>query len=599
MTDAPQHHRELAKCLMLLIDGRISESQSALLCATLRSDASARRFYLSYMRTHALLQQELEGRHVTFVLPPAELPSSTTWNDNGEFAPAAMEDSGTLELMRGVLEQEAHARSVREARREAQLERERAEQAERQRRLYALMDVKQPVKPVRHVVIPTWVVFGAAAAIIAIAITLAYPWLTPADRGATQPGGVTAAEPVGVITSTVDARWEDGAPVVAGAPVMPGRVRTLGTGLAQITLATGASVYIEAPATFEAVGEDHLRLLDGKIVGHCPPGAEGFTVTTPNARIVDLGTEFGVSVRDGVSSTHVFSGGVLVMPTQDGRPRDAVEQLSAHQAVRVGSEDQLTRMIADGLAFVRPFEFAAHLKAQDGSAYHRWLVHSLALRRDESLVAYYAFEREDQESDILRNVARHGSASPGRILGCGWTTGRFAAKPALRFTADDWGVECHVPGEFRRLTMAAWIKLDTLTDLPQTIVHGDGVREGFANWLFSEVGGMGFGIIDRLQVRAEELLGYPHLRQWHHYAVVLDDKAVTMYFDGQVVRKQAIIPVVVRIGSARIGNWNPLDAVVTAPNRSLHGYMDEFLLFDRALDASEIAAMHNAGRPER
>lgn len=603
MKELPQHHhRDLAQLLMQLVDGGLNEAQIVDLRTVLRNDPAARRFYLSYMRMHALLQQELEGRHVTFVLPPAE-PPPVTLHDNGEFANGVMEDSGTFDLMREVLEQEARAREIREARQEALLEQERIERAERQRRMRNLISSDVPVKPVRHVVIPTWVVYGAVAAMIAVVFMLSYPWLPRTENTATSPGNSTAVvEPkvdsVGVITSVIDAQWEDGTPVVASASVMPGRVRTLASGLTRISLGKGASIYVEAPATFEPVADDHIRLLKGRIVGYCPPGAEGFTVTTPHAHIVDLGTEFGVWVQDDSSITHVFSGGVRVVPTQAGGKSDVAVELRANEALHIDSANQITRLRADRLAFVRPVEFDAHLRAQAGSAYHRWLVHSLTLRRDPSLLLYYAFEHDDELSGILRNVAWQGNSSHGVIFGSNWTSGRFRQKRAMRFTPDDAGVEFHVPGQFNHMTMAAWVRLDTLIFLPQTIFHSDGIRRGYANWLFSENGGMGFGIIDETQVRADKLLGANDLGQWRHVAVVIDESVVTMYLNGRLVRTQTIVPVAFSIGSARLGNWNPLDTPTLAPNRPLRGDIDEFLLFDRALNAQEIAAIYEAGRPE-
>src|SRR5690606_36118933 len=113
-----------------------------------------------------------------------------------------------------------------------------------------------------------------AAAMAAMFVMLIYPWIMPAES-TLPPAAITQPDAVGIIASALDARWEDSTLVKAGEPVTPG-TRTLAAGLAQVTFKTGATVYIEAPATFEAIADDHMRLLRGKIVGHCPPGAQGF-----------------------------------------------------------------------------------------------------------------------------------------------------------------------------------------------------------------------------------------------------------------------------------------------------------------------------------
>ena len=65
---------------------------------------------------------------------------------------------------------------------------------------------------------------------------------------------------------------------------------------------------------------DHMVLSHGQFTAKVPEGAEGFTVSTPQGKIIDLGTQFGVSVtEDGNVETHVFSGEIEV--SHKGRKR--------------------------------------------------------------------------------------------------------------------------------------------------------------------------------------------------------------------------------------------------------------------------------------
>ncbi len=53
----------------------------------------------------------------------------------------------------------------------------------------------------------------------------------------------------------------------------------------------------------------------GQMRVHVPPHARGFKLMTPDAKVVDLGTEFGLKVSDsGKSDVHVFDGEVEVYP---------------------------------------------------------------------------------------------------------------------------------------------------------------------------------------------------------------------------------------------------------------------------------------------
>ena len=51
-----------------------------------------------------------------------------------------------------------------------------------------------------------------------------------------------------------------------------------------------------------------------------PRFARGYTILTPTAEVVDLGTEFGVDVDDsGASEVHVFDGDVVARPARGWR----------------------------------------------------------------------------------------------------------------------------------------------------------------------------------------------------------------------------------------------------------------------------------------
>ena len=80
-------------------------------------------------------------------------------------------------------------------------------------------------------------------------------------------------------------------------------------------LENGVSLILEGPAKLEVRSDTTVRLTLGKLTVSVPPDAHGFSVETPSARTVDLGTEFGVSVdASGNSETHVIRGTVEMTP---------------------------------------------------------------------------------------------------------------------------------------------------------------------------------------------------------------------------------------------------------------------------------------------
>ncbi len=141
-----------------------------------------------------------------------------------------------------------------------------------------------------------------AAALILIAVLLGLFYLnqTPADNEAF----VTLAADHGLV-------WdEDGAQPAVGSRLAPGHYVTK-EGIGEILFDRGAKVLLDGPCRFELTNDNELTLHRGKLVARITPGAAKFTVNTPQARVVDLGTEFGVEVSaDGSTLAAVFEGKV-------------------------------------------------------------------------------------------------------------------------------------------------------------------------------------------------------------------------------------------------------------------------------------------------
>ena len=76
----------------------------------------------------------------------------------------------------------------------------------------------------------------------------------------------------------------------------------------------------------------------GKLTGKVTTEtARGLTIRTPTATVIDLGTEFGVTVDgSGETTAHVFRGSIRVQATAAGATRDAAKVLRKGQSARVG-----------------------------------------------------------------------------------------------------------------------------------------------------------------------------------------------------------------------------------------------------------------------
>lgn len=200
--------------------------------------------------------------------------------------------------------------------------------------------------------------------------------LRPDEPHHPAPSAVAAVSPVaktGVasVETTVNARWSQlekhgspSNPPVRGDRLAIGSQWALSEGSVAILFDTGARVNIDAPAEFTITAANAARFERGSLAASVPPPAVGFTVTTPTSTIVDLGTEFGVSIdRAGVTHVQVFVGKVRLEPAAQqlasGDARSAAIVLEAGQVRRLtpnaaGNRLEIDDATAEFIGTLRP-----------------------------------------------------------------------------------------------------------------------------------------------------------------------------------------------------------------------------------------------------
>jgi ferric-dicitrate binding protein FerR (iron transport regulator) len=153
----------------------------------------------------------------------------------------------------------------------------------------------------RRQVMVSWM--SAAALVVLTASVLGMIWISQIESSAR-----IALSPGSILHGLDAARME------------MNRSLKLEQGVAELELPSGVKAVIEGPATFRLAGKNRLDLAGGHSWFHVPPGAEGFTVTAPRLEVVDLGTEFGVDLReDHPASVHVLAGKVEARATTGRR----------------------------------------------------------------------------------------------------------------------------------------------------------------------------------------------------------------------------------------------------------------------------------------
>jgi FecR protein len=158
---------------------------------------------------------------------------------------------------------------------------------------------------------------GAAASILLLVVTLAVArigtGIAYSRRGSLAEDHVSPRN-VAWLVNAQNCRWA-GQEQKPSRDMQPGKMLWLERGLAEIEFDRGARLILQGPAGLELISTSSVRLHHGTLTARIPAAAKGFSVLTAEGKVVDLGTEFGLSVDGGGTTTvRVFKGEVEAFP---------------------------------------------------------------------------------------------------------------------------------------------------------------------------------------------------------------------------------------------------------------------------------------------
>jgi hypothetical protein len=419
----------------------------------------------------------------------------------------------------------------------------------------------------------------------------------------------------------MDARWSSGGSLRVGSPLPP-RPLKLESGLAEIRFASGASVVLQGPTECVIESPSHVKLGRGRLSANVPAEAVGFSVRTPVAAVVDLGTEFGVHSNEaGGTDVHVFRGQVaLGRPSGNGSRKELLGEGRARRFRADGSTSE--ELLADELAFVSYQEFEARIRAEKNRPYYRWLAHSYQLRRDPSLIVYYLFDAHSGEEDRVRNQAgasagrldaRRGNGTDASTRPERTPSGRWPAQRALRFDAS----RCqHLRVEHanelnitQAVTVAAWIRpaialmeseAAFVTKSPRGADH---TRPNYEFGLIRRVDDSGKARCalyfhgGEHRVETADFVVIPG--RWMHVAASAGAEGIQLFVDGEVAASLGEADLVPNDGDLLIGSR--LDGTSLSDTNqpaSYEGLIGELMMFRRQLTSEEVHELFSVGKQE-
>lgn len=166
--------------------------------------------------------------------------------------------------------------------------------------------------------------------------------------GAQAPLSAPACVGVATLARTSDVTWSPGSKGRDElSRLCPGDTLRFERGEVELIFDTGVEVVVRGPADFEVKGADRAFSRLGAIAARVGESGKGFTVETPTAEVVDVGTEFGIEVQPtGSTAVAVFRGRVDLAAADAAGNLDTFRPLYQGEAVRVGVDGALKPMVA-------------------------------------------------------------------------------------------------------------------------------------------------------------------------------------------------------------------------------------------------------------
>lgn len=380
------------------------------------------------------------------------------------------------------------------------------------------------------------------------------------------------------------------------------------SGLIAIEFYNGASLIVRGPAELELISINNVYCAQGSITADVPQQAIGFQIKGPQTDIVDLGTSFQlntsdmstfVNVLDGEIELHKLPGGVIslkkgktVLIRNDGSvsPID-LSNLDNHDQPSLVSHETL-----EELKSMEQLRLLQRLEKQKD-----------ALCRDPSLLVFFDFEKNDVvKNRKVLNASQTGKERipNGVVVNSEFTRGRLAGLQAIEFKRLSDRFRFDIPGEYDTLSMAVWIRVDSIERMYNSIFTTDGFLPGELHWHLLWGGDVELGVFfdenePCQQIRSACIITPQKIGEWMHLAFTVDSVAgeAVLYMNGEVIRRNKItmnIPFAFR--TVQLGNWTPTGEKPVHPIRHFSGAIDEFLIFDHALSEMNVKNLYE-GRP--
>jgi len=416
-----------------------------------------------------------------------------------------------------------------------------------------------------------------------------------------------------VIRRLFDADWSPPSKSHREGDTLGSETFRLQSGTAEIQFYSGATMTVQGPAEIALKSAWEAACVEGTVRMQVPPAARGFKLRAPTTEIIDLGTEFGLEVREGKAHVEVFKGEIAFRHQRESER--LVKEGAAWGLPALGAAEPAETGRVD---FPDLGRLGSRALEQQRSDFDRWQAHREALAGDSRLIAYYAFDRDSPGSLIPNLTMPRNAELDGAVVLAEPVDGRWPGlKSALEFHLPGSRVRVNIPGQYHAFTFACWVRIDSLDRWYNALVMADGYETGEPHWQIRNDGKMMLSVMvddsrpnpNNSEIRYHHVYLSPPMwdlsmsGQWMHLASVFDPghRTVSHFVNGARVSREVIEDDYfidsLRIGNAEIGNWGqPFREDPTFAIRNLNGRMDELAIFRAALSEAEISELYESSR---
>tara|TARA_B100001027_G_scaffold44377_1_gene28738 strand:- start:20030 stop:21694 length:1665 start_codon:yes stop_codon:yes gene_type:complete len=406
-----------------------------------------------------------------------------------------------------------------------------------------------------------------------------------------------------VMTKSVGVKWsnETWFRPSLGSTLEPS-VLQIDEGLVQLEFLKGSTVILEGPVNFELINSNEGSLSSGKLRATVPEVARGFTINLPKGKLIDLGTEFGLSVHNGGSAEiYVYRGNVLYAGENESG-EEVEREVSGGQALFVDPNGFSNWVEMPSEAFIGTADIAFRSKEESQNRHASWVQLSEEIAQNANTSLYYSFDHHSPWARALQNQSSQNQDSlNGAIIGCTWSEGRWPGKGALVFKRKNDRVRLDFNVSLQAFTLSAWIKIDKLKDKMSPILCSESLSSGSGSWFINQKGQVVLEVSrgsKKDMYQSAVAFRSERMGRWVHVATSFDlsKRKVSHFVNGRSFSHEKIrsqIPV--SFSNSSLGYCSkakPFKRQIT-----LQGSMDELAIFKTSMPESEIRRMYEIGCP--